>query len=127
MKKGTRDEIEWLKVKDCCLTAAGRQKPTVSIDVNITDSAAGMTVTVTTDHACGITDYAMSVLVKGPGDTKWWSFRRTGVDPDSNEWKWGPNEADHLPVSSVAELFIYVAAFSICETMGNDSVRLLIV
>lgn len=126
MRKDPREKIEWRKAEDCCLTEAGRQKPTVSIDVSISNGASGLTVTVTTGHACGITDYAMSVKVKGPGDTDWWNFRQTGVDPDRNEWKWGPNEADQLPVPSLTELFIYVAAFSTCDTMGSDRVWLLI-
>lgn len=125
--KGPKEEkIAWYQAADCCLTPAGLQKPTVTLDVDVTGGGTGLTVTATGAHACGIADYGIGVKVKGPGDTEWWNIREINVAPNDNVWKWGPGEADQLPVPSLTEVFVYVVAFSTCLTMGEDSAHILL-
>ena len=104
MAEARTEKIAWQKAANCCLTPAGLLKPTVSIDIDVTGGGTGMTVTVIPAHACGIAEYAMSVLVKGPGDTEWWTMRKININPNDNVWKWGPGEAEQLPVPSLTEL-----------------------
>ena len=122
MTKRDRDdtvEIAWKQAQDCCATPAGRQPPTIDLDVGVGRGGAALTVSVEVSHPCGVISYALNVKVTA-GDQTWTWVEGVIVDDKpqttGKDWGWGTNLPGNLPVQLIEFVTVEAQALSACGT-----------